>query len=68
MKEKTQEFYIKSQNVITIQVFSFYNCRGLTSVISNIPGDKLFALSSRVFSSVGGMLFLKLAAFCNKYP
>lgn len=30
----------------------FYGCKGLTSVISNIPGDKLFAIDRYVFYTI----------------
>jgi hypothetical protein len=39
-------------SVTSIGDWAFGGCSGLTSVISNIPGDELFALSSRVFTSV----------------
>ncbi len=39
-------------SVTSIGSSAFQICSGLTSVISNIPGDKLFALRSDVFNSV----------------
>ena len=38
-------------SVASLGLYAFKGCSGLTSVYSNIPGDKLFALSSSVFSS-----------------